>query len=58
MICDYEDVTFQFIISNCVQDVNQARTTCILLDVTPGTYTIEVREPILIYTIDEFEDKM
>lgn len=25
-----------------VQDVNQLRTTCILQDITPGTYTIEV----------------
>lgn len=26
----------------CVQDVNQLRTTCILQDITPGIYTIEV----------------
>lgn len=26
-----------------VQDLNQVRTTCVLQDVTPGTYTIEVR---------------
>lgn len=25
-----------------LQDLNQPRTTCILRDVTPGTYTIEV----------------
>lgn len=27
-----------------MQDVNQPRTTCILRDVTPGTYTIEVHK--------------
>lgn len=29
-----------------LQDVNQVRTTCILQDVTPGTYVIEVPERI------------
>ncbi|XP_031708433.1 interleukin-17 receptor D [Anarrhichthys ocellatus] len=28
----------------CKPDVNQHRTTCILQDVTPGTYTIELRD--------------
>ncbi|XP_010773414.1 interleukin-17 receptor D-like, partial [Notothenia coriiceps] len=28
----------------CKPDVNQYRTTCILKDVTPGTYTVELRD--------------
>lgn len=27
-----------------IQDLNQPRTTCILQDVTPGTYTLEVHK--------------
>lgn len=32
-----------------MQDVNQLRTTCILQDITPGTYTIEVNPQDQIY---------
>lgn len=35
-----------------VQDVNQLRTTCILQDITPGTYTIEVNPQGLSHTPD------
>ncbi|XP_010776370.1 interleukin-17 receptor D-like [Notothenia coriiceps] len=32
-------------INNAIlKDVNQYRTTCILKDVTPGTYTVELRD--------------
>uniref|UniRef100_I3J9A9 Interleukin-17 receptor D n=1 Tax=Oreochromis niloticus TaxID=8128 RepID=I3J9A9_ORENI len=31
-------------LQRCKPDVNQPRTTCILQDVTPGTYTIELRD--------------
>ncbi|XP_041837425.1 interleukin-17 receptor D [Melanotaenia boesemani] len=31
-------------LQRCKPDVNQARTTCILQDLTPGTYTIELRD--------------
>lgn len=30
-----------------MQDVNQIRSTCILQDITPGIYTIEVNTTIL-----------
>uniref|UniRef100_A0A8C4DH96 Interleukin-17 receptor D n=1 Tax=Dicentrarchus labrax TaxID=13489 RepID=A0A8C4DH96_DICLA len=33
-----------FRLQRCKPDMNQARTTCILQDVTPGTYTIELRD--------------
>ncbi|TKS70831.1 Interleukin-17 receptor D [Collichthys lucidus] len=33
-----------FKLQRCKPDVNQPRTTCILQDVTPGTYTIELRD--------------
>nr|XP_020466782.1 interleukin-17 receptor D [Monopterus albus] len=33
-----------FKLQRCKPDGNQARTTCILQDVTPGTYTIELRD--------------
>ncbi|KAM6928465.1 LOW QUALITY PROTEIN: interleukin-17 receptor D [Xenentodon cancila] len=33
-----------FRLQRCKQDGNQARTTCILHDVTPGTYIIELRD--------------
>uniref|UniRef100_A0A3P8PC51 Interleukin-17 receptor D n=1 Tax=Astatotilapia calliptera TaxID=8154 RepID=A0A3P8PC51_ASTCA len=31
-------------LQRCKPDVNQPRTTCILQDVTPGTYTIELKD--------------
>ncbi|XP_044205251.1 interleukin-17 receptor D isoform X1 [Thunnus albacares] len=33
-----------FKLQRCKPDANQLRTTCILQDVTPGTYTIELRD--------------
>uniref|UniRef100_A0A7N6A2L9 Interleukin-17 receptor D n=1 Tax=Anabas testudineus TaxID=64144 RepID=A0A7N6A2L9_ANATE len=33
-----------FRLQRCKLDTNQPRTTCILQDVTPGTYTIELRD--------------
>uniref|UniRef100_UPI0037E8FA0C interleukin-17 receptor D n=1 Tax=Semicossyphus pulcher TaxID=241346 RepID=UPI0037E8FA0C len=33
-----------FRLQRCKPDLNQPRTTCILQDVTPGTYTIELRD--------------
>ncbi|KAK2861667.1 hypothetical protein Q5P01_001200 [Channa striata] len=33
-----------FKLERCKPDVNQPRTTCVLQDVTPGTYTIELRD--------------
>uniref|UniRef100_A0A672G095 Interleukin-17 receptor D n=1 Tax=Salarias fasciatus TaxID=181472 RepID=A0A672G095_SALFA len=33
-----------FRLQRCKPDLNQLRTTCILQDVTPGTYTIELRD--------------
>uniref|UniRef100_A0A673ADJ8 Interleukin-17 receptor D n=1 Tax=Sphaeramia orbicularis TaxID=375764 RepID=A0A673ADJ8_9TELE len=33
-----------FRLQRCKPEVNQARTSCILQDVTPGTYTIELRD--------------
>uniref|UniRef100_A0A7N8WTZ1 Interleukin-17 receptor D n=1 Tax=Mastacembelus armatus TaxID=205130 RepID=A0A7N8WTZ1_9TELE len=33
-----------FKVQRCKPDMNQPRTTCILQDVTPGTYTIELRD--------------
>uniref|UniRef100_A0AAQ5ZSV8 Interleukin-17 receptor D n=1 Tax=Amphiprion ocellaris TaxID=80972 RepID=A0AAQ5ZSV8_AMPOC len=33
-----------FRLQRCKPDVNQPRATCILQDVTPGTYTIELRD--------------
>lgn len=33
-----------FRLQRCRPDVNQLRTTCILQDVSPGTYTIELRD--------------
>ncbi|XP_034021098.1 interleukin-17 receptor D isoform X2 [Thalassophryne amazonica] len=33
-----------FRLQRCKPDVNQPRTTCILQDVTPGTYAIELRD--------------
>ncbi|XP_035518287.1 interleukin-17 receptor D [Morone saxatilis] len=33
-----------FRLQRCKPDMNQARTTCVLQDVTPGTYTIELRD--------------
>uniref|UniRef100_A0A8D3CY26 Interleukin-17 receptor D n=1 Tax=Scophthalmus maximus TaxID=52904 RepID=A0A8D3CY26_SCOMX len=33
-----------FRLQRCKHDVNQPRTTCVLQDVSPGTYTIELRD--------------
>lgn len=33
-----------FRLQRCRPDLNQVRTTCVLQDVTPGTYTIELRD--------------
>uniref|UniRef100_A0A4W6FW26 Interleukin-17 receptor D n=1 Tax=Lates calcarifer TaxID=8187 RepID=A0A4W6FW26_LATCA len=33
-----------FKLQRCKPDMNQPRTTCILQDVTPGTYTVELRD--------------
>lgn len=34
-----------------MQDVSQLRTTCILQDITPGIYTIEVNTSIIIIVV-------